>query len=92
MVEYRLYYDDIGAVICYTTEVLEGNYIVIDKIAYATARHDVRVVENKLIRLTTGSHILKLVPTTKGTPCHKDSVLVIDDTDPQYWDLTVYDR
>jgi hypothetical protein len=92
MVEYRLYYDDIGAVVCYTTEVLEGNFIVIDKMAYITARHDVRVVDNKLIRSTTGSHILKLIPTLTGTPCYKDNILVIDDTDPVYWDLRVYDR
>lgn len=92
MVEYRLYYNDIGSVICYTTEDLEGDYIVIDKLAYITARHDVRVVDNKLIRMTTGSHILKLIPSDSGTPCNKDNVLVIDTTDPVYWDLTVYDR
>lgn len=92
MVEYRLYYDDIGSVVCYTTQALEGNYIVIDKLAYATARHDVRVVDNKLIRLTTGSHILKLIPSESGTPCNKDNILVIDDIDPIHWDLRVYDR
>lgn len=92
MVEYRLYYDDNGAVICYTTEALEGKFILIDKLSYITARHDVRVVENKLIKLTAGSHILKLIPMSEGTPCHRDNVLVIDDTDPVYWDLTVYDR
>ena len=92
MVEYRLYYDDNGSVVCYTTEALEGKFIFIDKMSYATARHDVRVVDNKLIRLTAGSHILKLIPSTEGAPCHKENILVIDDNDPQHWDLTVYDR
>lgn len=92
MVEYRLYYDDIGSVVCYTTENLEGNYIVIDKLAYATARHDVRVVNNKLIRLAKGSHILKLIPTLSGIGCNRENILVIDETDPVYWDLKVYDR
>lgn len=92
MVEYRLYYDDNGKVICYTTEALEGNFVIVDKTLFCAARPDVRVVDNKVVRLATGAHILKLVPQETGTPCHKESVLVIDDTDPVYWDLKVYDR
>ena len=42
--EFRLYYDDKGYVITYTCEKLEGNYIVIDALAFAEARPDVRVV------------------------------------------------
>lgn len=92
MVEYRLYYDDNGKVLCYTTENLDGNYVVIDKLAFAMARHDVRVVDGKVVRMTNGMHILKLVPQDKGTPCNKENILIIDDVDPVYWDLKVYDR
>lgn len=94
MIEYRLYYDDSGKVLCYTTENLEGRYITIDRITFVMSRHDVRVIDNKVIQLTDGSHIIKLAPQTeiRGTPCHKDNVLVIDDVDPVYWDLKVYDK
>jgi len=92
MVEYRLYYDDTGKIVCYTTEDLEGKYVVIDKITYMSARHDVRVIDNKAVVLAAGTHILKLIPKDKGTMCHRENILVIDETDPVYWDLTVYEN
>ena len=66
--------------------------MVIDKITYIMARHDMRVINNKAVRLTSGAHILKLIPQDKGTMCHKENILVIDDIDPVYWDLTVYEN
>jgi hypothetical protein len=46
--EFRLYYDEHGAVVCYTGDKsITGNYIVIDALTFAQARPDVRVINGK---------------------------------------------
>ena len=86
--EFRLYYDDKGYVITYTCEKLEGNYVVIDATTYAEARPDLRVVDGKLVRATSGAVISKLQPSkSEGALCEVEDVSILTDSDGQYWKL-----
>lgn len=93
--EFRLYYDNLGSVICYTCEKLEGNYIVIDALAFAEGRYDVRVVDGRIIKDAPNATIIRLVPSTEGTLCAAEDLSVIvdedDDIEKQYWNLAVYE-
>lgn len=93
--EFRLYHDDLGSVICYTCEKLEGNYIVIDALAFAEGRYDVRVVDGRIIKDAPNATIIRLVPSTAGTLCAAEDLSVIvnedDDIEKQYWNLAVYE-
>lgn len=93
--ELRLYYDDLGAVVCYTCEKLEGNYIVIDALAFAESRQDVRVVDGRIIKDAPNATIVRLVPSTEGHRCAAEDLSVIvsedDDIEKQYWKLAVYE-
>jgi hypothetical protein len=93
--EFRLYYDDLGGVVCYTCEKLEGNYIVIDALAFAESRYDVRVVDGRIIRDAPNATIVRLIPSTEGTLCAAEDLSVIvnedDDIEKQYWKLAIYE-
>ena len=88
MVEFRLYYDDNGKVLCYTCEKLEGNYIVIDSDTYHQCRPDVYVIDGKIVKQNEITVIRKLKPSTKGITCDNDDICMISDTGTT-WDLTV---
>lgn len=79
MVEFRLYYDDNGRVLCYTCEALEGNYIIIDRQTYAECRPDIKVVDGKIVKVNESAVIAKLTPSNEGTWCAKDDVSIIVD-------------
>jgi len=64
-VEYRLYYNDLGEPLFYSTEQEMGNYIIIDKETYTVGRYDVRIVDGKLIKPAEYVY-QKLVPVTMG--------------------------
>ena len=85
--EFRLYYDDKGYVITYTCEKLEGNYVVIDATTYAEARPDIRVVDGKLVKATSGAVISKLQIADDGMMCEIEDVSIITESDGQYWKL-----
>jgi hypothetical protein len=93
--EFRLYFDDLGSVVCYTCEKLEGNYIIIDALAFAEGRYDVRVVEGRVIKDAPNATIIRLIPSTEGTLCAAEDLSVIvnedDDIEKQYWKLAVYE-
>jgi dynactin complex subunit len=93
--EFRLYFDDLGSVVCYTCEKLEGNYIIIDALAFAEGRYDVRVVEGRVIKDALNATIIRLIPSTEGTLCAAEDLSVIvnedDDIEKQYWKLAVYE-
>jgi hypothetical protein len=79
--EFRLYYDDKGSVVCYTTEKKEGNYIVIDALTFAAARPDVRVIDGKISTVTPNAIVMKLQPAEEGQSCYNQNVsIVVDDS------------
>ena len=85
--EFRLYYDDKGYVITYTCEKLEGNYIVVDPSTFAEARPDVRVVDGKIVKASSGAVISRLYPGTEGVMCEPEDISIITETSGQYWKL-----
>jgi hypothetical protein len=93
--EFRLYYDDLGNVVCYTGEKLEGNYIVIDAQTFAECRHDIRVIDGRIIKDAPNATIVRLVPSDTGTLCAAEDLSIIvnedDDVEKQFWKLVVYE-
>lgn len=85
--EFRLYYDDKGKVVCYTCEDLEGNYIVIDTQTYAEMRHDIRVVDGKIIPEYSSNFISRLFLNTEGVYCEVDDISIVTEDKGQYWKL-----
>ncbi len=91
--EFRLYYDDKGAVVCYTCQQLEGNYIIIDALTFAAARPDVRVIDGKISTVNTNAVVYKLMPNNDGTKCSNDDVSIVVDSDQDgtHWKLNIYE-
>jgi hypothetical protein len=92
--EFRLYYDEKGSVLHYTTEDLPGNYIVIDSQTFAESRYDVRVIDGEIVRRKDFVIVEKLVPSKEGKSCHSYDVSVIVDEDfidIKRWSIKVYE-
>jgi len=99
--EYRLYYDDRGDPISYTVGYYnetdtgpEGNYIVIDKFEFLCKRNDIRVIEGKMVSLSSLTMIPKLVQRLGGVKCAKEDISIIVDeeyTEYNEWG-TVYNN
>ena len=76
--EFRLYYDEKGKVLFYTSEKPEGNYIVIDALTYAEGRPDLRVVDGRISTVNQGSVVSKLVQDkSEGIECSIEDVSII---------------
>ena len=93
--EFRLYYDDKGAVVCYTGDTtIEGNYIVIDAMTFVEARPDVRVIDGKVSRLKAEAVVHKLMPNDiEGINCSIDDIsIIVESSDPHTkWKLRTYE-
>jgi hypothetical protein len=76
--EFRLYYDEKGKVLFYTSEKPEGNYIVIDSQTYAEGRPDLRIVDGRISTVNQGSVVSKLIPDNdEGVECSIEDVSII---------------
>ena len=75
-IEYRLYYDEQGWPLFYSTERVEGNYVVIDRQTYLDSPKHIRIVDGKIkrIKVLFGK---KLVPAEQGQACDSTDVCVI---------------
>jgi hypothetical protein len=95
--EFRLYYDDTGAVICYTGDKsIQGNYIVIDAHTFAAARPDIRVIDGRISSVAPNAVVYKLMPDKiEGKDCHIEDISVLVDEsyidEKQKWKLNVYE-
>jgi hypothetical protein len=95
--EFRLYYDETGAVVCYTGDKsLSGdNYIVIDAQTFAEGRHDIRVIDGKISTVKPSTVVYKLMPSVDddGTVCAMDDISIITtDQEPcTKWKLKIYE-
>lgn len=87
--EYRLYYNDAGQPIDYTTDKRDGKYIVIDQQTWAESRPDVLIKNEKLIRINQITEYRKLVPSTEGTETLEDDITIIGSG--QQWKTKYYD-
>lgn len=91
MVEFRLYYDDNGKVICYTCDDLPGdNYIIIDSATYAESRHDIRVVDGEIKRDSDYIVVSTMIMSTSGVPCDTNDICVITNESPNnLWETII---
>lgn len=90
-VEFRVYYDELGKIICYTCDDLQGDYIIIDRQAFIEARPDMRVIDGKLTRYSPGVIISKLKPSIEGTNCASEDISIITDKNSKNWKLHSYE-
>jgi len=86
--EYRLYYDENGFPLFYSTENLPGMYIVIDQATYLHNSKHIRIVDGKLIEMQICS-TKKIIPSAQGHRCDPWDVCVIVDQDQPHvnWKL-----
>ena len=91
MVEFRLYYDDKGKVICYTCEDLAGNYIVIDSLTYAASRLDVHVIDGKIVSNSDLIVLYKFVPGKDINCAIEDICILTDQGQTKQWSLKRYE-
>jgi hypothetical protein len=95
--EFRLYYDDKGAVICYTGDKsMTGNYIVIDAQTFAAGRPDIKIIDGRISTASPKAVVYKLMPNRdEGVECIADDISII--TDSSYdgkttkWKLKIYE-
>ena len=74
--EYRLYHDDNGFPLFYSTEDVPGLYIVVDKETYISGPKHARVIDGKLVE-TQIAWTKKLVPSAQGQSCDPTDVCVV---------------
>jgi len=92
-VEFRLYYNDHGYPLFYTTEQVQGNYIVIDQETYVRGDYqNIKVSDGRILQRSPSDSV-KLVPhDSEGTCCNKNDITLIDDTKKgQYWKLKTHE-
>lgn len=97
MVEFRLYYDDNGDVLCYSSDGTGPNekYLVIDAQTYAEGRVDIKIIDGIVVKKTGKIGISKLVPNTEGVRCAiEDITIIVDDTyngETMTWKIKQYE-
>jgi len=79
MGEFRIYYDDNGSVICYTSEPveLEAKYIVIDADIYSEHRMDIKIIDQKIVKNNDGALLIKYKLSDNGIRCAKEDISII---------------
>lgn len=87
-VEHRLYYNDAGHPLFYSTEELDGKYIVVSHAEHTQGRYDITIQNGKVVYPTEYIY-QKLVPNEEGTECDINDVSIIGNG--QKWRLTKYE-
>ena len=94
--EVRLYYKEDGSVDFYTCDKPEGNYIIIDALAFAESRPDIKVVNGRIAKIRPHAIVQKLKPSDKGQLTSIEDISIIidskkikdkDDIRVQHWEL-----
>jgi hypothetical protein len=89
---FKLYYDDTGKVITYTTEDLPGDFIVITPAQYAESRSDVQVKNGQIIYTHIQTKVFKLEKNKHGRKCSKYDVSIVDDgIEVNQWEQVIYE-
>jgi len=74
--EYRLYYDENGMPLFFTSQDVPGNYVVVDQQTYLHSPGHIRVVDGKL-KILKVSFGKKLVPAVLGRACDPRDICVV---------------
>lgn len=88
-IEYRVYYDEKGNILFYTSEDLPGDHLVISHEEYTLGRYDLKVVKGKLKELEPGSR--KLVPSESGVITEELDITIIS-SKGQAWQVKEFYR
>jgi hypothetical protein len=75
-VVFKLYYNDLGYPVTYTTENLPGQYIEITGAEYHLSNMNVRVKNNKIVEVAV-INSKKLTPDVVGTSCSIDDICIV---------------
>lgn len=89
-IEFRLYYDDDGNPLTYTSENISGNYIVVDSQTYAQGRYDCKIIDGEIVFLSDFTYFNKYIPCKTGVPCNPANSLIVDNESSFYWSLKTY--
>jgi hypothetical protein len=86
--EYRLYYDENGFPLFYSTENLPGIYILVDQETYLNGPKHIRVIDGKIVEAKI-AWTKKIIPSAQGISCHPlDVCIVVDPEQPHVkWKL-----
>jgi hypothetical protein len=76
--EYRLYHDENGFPLFYSTEDLPGLYITIDQETYLNSPKFIRVIDGKIVQAQI-CWTKKIIPSMQGQSCDPWDVCVIVD-------------
>lgn len=92
-IEFRLYYDQCGYPLFYTTEKVDGNFIIVDHETYTRGDYQNIKVKNRRITQRNPLDSMKLVKDeSEGTCCLSNDVSLIDNTKKgQYWKLKTHE-
>ena len=94
-VEFRLYYNERGEVLYYTTEKLEGEYIVIDNNTFASARYDIKVINGKIIEEQSKSSYSMIIDVDGITCAYEDINIIVDESyegKTNKWNFKLYEH
>ena len=83
---YKVYYNQDGSIITYTTEDLEGMFIEVTHEQYLMARHDAIVLHGKLQFTHLHTTVFKMTPSPDGEyrVCVGNMMILADDDDEDY--------
>jgi hypothetical protein len=87
----KLYYNEQGEPIVYSSDKLDGNYIEVDAETFAVASYRVRVVNGELKHIPPAVYVNKLHPDDSGTLCHSQDVAVVVKDTGTHWKRKTYE-
>lgn len=87
-IEYRLYYDENGFPLFYSSEDVPGMYIAIDQETYLNSPKYIRVIDGKIIEAEF-CWTKKIAPSSQGQSCDPwDVCVIVEQTQPHTkWSL-----
>lgn len=90
----RLYYNDTGEPLFYSTEDLPGNYIDIDQQTFARSSSQVCVKNGQLISTASRKISKKLAPSEHGVSCDTRDVCVVVNPEQTHtkWTIKTYEQ
>lgn len=92
-IEFRLYYDEDGHPLFYTTENVNGNYIKVDQDTYNLGDYqNIKIVNGQILQRSPIDSNKLILSESEGTCCHKNDITLIDDTKiGQYWKIKTHE-
>lgn len=91
---YRLYYNNHGEPLFYSTEDKPGNYINIDQETFTRASSHVRVKNGQLFSTAVHQTSRKLAPADCGVACDPRDVCVVVNSEQTHtkWTIKTYEQ